>query len=278
MMILGGVLAFLLGSIVGSFVNVLIFRFGFYESPRHRSACQGCEAPLRWFELIPILSFFFIRGRCLSCGSKLSVQYPIVEVSVGVLFLLSYLLFFPLYSPWFLGAFIFFIISLTTLFAAVVYDLRHTLIPFPFSWAFIGGAFLYKASIALATLSSNVILDGVFGVLIGGAIIGGIVLLTRGRGMGVGDIYIAVGMGALLGVSGILNALILSFWIGAIVGVSLVLLKRFSPHSTLLLNFAPRTIKSELPFVPFLFAGTLLALFTNVSAFHLIDTLVLATL
>lgn len=264
---------FLLGAVIGSFVNVAVLRFGFSESPRHRSACQGCSAPLRWFELIPLISFLILRGRCARCESKISVQYPIVELGTGVLFAASYILLEP-YG----GLFHFFSLLALFLFwaafvGAVVYDVRHTLIPVPFAAALVCFALLYRIAASLAAESAAILYDGLLGALLLGAIIGAIVLVTRMRGMGVGDISIAASMGLLLGWWNGLDALILSFWIGAAVGILLIIVSRFSPRSALPAGQRQLTMKSEVPFVPFLFAGTLIVAFSSISSFSLITAL-----
>lgn len=266
-------LVFFFGAIIGSFVNVIVLRFGFQESPRHRSSCQGCASPLHWFELVPIISFIVLRGRCASCGSSISVQYPMVEIGTAILFTASFIVASPLVSivDWVLLLLLF---SFWAVFIAiVVYDLRHTLVPTLFAFAMMGAALLHRGVAALSLNDWNVFIDGLLGAILLGGIILSIVLITRMRGMGFGDIYIALSMGLLLGWWGGLDALILSFWIGAVVGIALIVLSRFSPLSSLLGMPRHTTIKSEVPFVPFLFLGTLIVVLSDVSSFMLIDVM-----
>ena len=123
---------FILGLAVGSFLNVVIYRFGFSERASARSRCAQCGHTLSPYELIPLVSHFALRGRCGSCGSRLSLQYPLVEALVGVLFVLTYLLTPEILSA---GGVLVALGTLgfwASLVAVVVYDIRHTLIPLPF--------------------------------------------------------------------------------------------------------------------------------------------------
>src|SRR3989344_148921 len=79
-----------LGAIVGSYLNVLILRYNTGRSSQGRSSCMSCQKRLSWYELIPVLSYIVLRGRCRSCTSKISLQYPLVEGGLAVLFLLVY--------------------------------------------------------------------------------------------------------------------------------------------------------------------------------------------
>lgn len=264
---------FIFGAIIGSFVNVLIYRFGFIERARHRSSCQSCAAELRWFELLPILSFVALRGRCARCGSRISAQYPLVELLMGILFVATYTLLQPL-EHLVDGVLLLLFFSFWAFFVAiVVYDIRHTLVPTHFATALLLSAGAYTCLLAFSMSEWRIFFDGVIGAFLLGGIIFLLVLLTRMRGMGVGDIAIASAMGLLLGWWDGFDALILSFWIGAFVGVSLVILARFSPFTSLLGGAHQITIKSEVPFVPFLFVGTCVVLFSDISSFVLVDAI-----
>ncbi|PIR85203.1 hypothetical protein COU15_02240 [Candidatus Kaiserbacteria bacterium CG10_big_fil_rev_8_21_14_0_10_45_20] len=266
-------LVFLFGVVVGSFVNVLIMRFGFTERTRHRSSCQSCATQLAWYEMVPILSYLFLGGKCGHCKSALSVQYPIVETLVGILFFTSWYTLDPPSS-------IVGLLSLLTLFffwatfvVIVVYDIRHTLIPLLFAWTLIASAVVFRILLALQSGTIDPLVGGAVGALVASVILGGIVLVTRMRGMGIGDIYIGVALGVLFGGLQALDVLILSFWVGALVGIILMVAQRFSPLASLLGSRAGLTMKSEVPFVPFVFIGAVLGMFTNVSAFLLVDSL-----
>src|ERR1700748_3830531 len=86
-----------LGLIIGSFLNVVIFRLNTERSFGGRSACMVCRNKLAWYDLIPVFSFLFLLGRCRNCKTKISVQYPLVELGAGIIFALLFLKFQDLF-------------------------------------------------------------------------------------------------------------------------------------------------------------------------------------
>lgn len=251
---------FLLGLIVGSFLNVVILRYHTGKSLSGRSGCFSCRHQLGWAELVPVVSFLWQGGRCRHCGSKISRQYPLVELLTGVLLALTAWKFYPDYlAIGYVG------VILATLVMIVVYDLRHQIIPD-------GPAYLF---IALAILSPFALHLGVglpsdSGVTILYHLIAGLVLFTvffsiwyfsRGKAMGFGDAKLAFAIGALFGLKAGANAVILAFWLGALVGLGLIALSR-----TKIKLFGRRfSFKSEVPFAPFLVLGLILQLFWGLS-------------
>lgn len=258
---------FVFGLLVGSFLNVLSLRFGFTESRRPRSACTACEETLRWYELIPVFSYLFLRGQCRTCGSGISAQYPLLELSLGVLFVLALRTSLPLAFPFGALSFLALLFFLSALALIVVYDIRHTLVPFPFSIALIAAATSARLVDAFMLGSAAPLLDALFGALALGGFIGLIVTVTRGRGMGVGDIYIAAALGILFGVSRGIEVMTLAFWLGALGGLSLIILsmsRRFGGRRAVA-SATSYTMKSEVPFVPFLGAAALIGFFSAFS-------------
>jgi len=221
-------LIFIFGLSVGSFLNVVICRLETKESiVAKRSHCPQCGAVLKWYDLIPLLSFVFLLGKCRSCGKKINWQYPVVEIATGLLFLL----FFNLY---------FYLIIICFLIIIFVYDLKHYIIPnkvvFPaiilsFFYSIFIGSFL---NFLLAALGAS----GFFLAL---------VLVSKGRWMGMGDVKLAFLMGLILGWPNILAALFLAFLSGAVVGVALII-------------FGKKGLKSQIPFGPFLAGATVLVM------------------
>ncbi len=260
---------FFFGLCVGSFVNVLVLRFGFGQTPMPRSHCMACDAPILWHDLIPLVSYFVLRGRCRSCGSTFSWHYPAVELTVGILFLLAFFLMPPVLSLWSVLAFAALLMFLTSLLALVVYDLRHTLVPMPFIYALVLSAFLAALSQSFFVGSYLPMGDAFLG---GAALFGfffALVLVTGGRGMGMGDVYVAGAAGLLLGLFRGIEAIMFGVWSATLVYVALFLLSSIRSKKRLL-RFLPRvTMKTELPFVPFLAFGIGLALFTNLSPLSL---------
>jgi len=243
---------FVLGTIVGSFLNVVIFRLNTGRPvTAGRSYCFSCGQTLLAFDLIPIVSFICLGGRCRRCRSKISFQYPLVELVTGLVFTLIYIK---------LGASIDALLAaaiFAVLIAITVYDLCHKIIP-------------DILSIIFAVLSVIVLLGGgewdqslVIHLVAGPLFYLPFYLLWKfsdGRLIGLGDGKLALGIGWFLGLSGGAATLILGFWLGAIVGLFLIFLSKIG----LFLKAKPLTIKSELPFGPFLIIGAAIAFFADI--------------
>jgi prepilin signal peptidase PulO-like enzyme (type II secretory pathway) len=252
------------GLIIGSFLNVVIFRLNTGHSLGGRSACMTCQHKLKWHELIPLISFIALRGRCRSCKSKISIQYPLVELAAGVIFCAIFLKFqdilllnkFQFALTYAYYAFIFAILIVIT-----AYDLMHKIIPDTLVYAFGALAFVglfffaannfpgfsgvspfYPHIPASMDFFSGIFIALPFTLLW---------LVSGGEWIGLGDAKIALGIGWLLGFSGALSALGLAFISGAIVGLCLIVaLKNYG-------------MKSEIPFALYLVFGTLLVFLFN---------------
>ena len=227
---------FIFGLAVGSFLNCVIYRLAL---PRGRSFCPHCKHILSWQDLIPVLSFLILRGKCRYCQKKISWQYPLVELATGLLFVLIF---------WHLGfgfdlAFGFWILISCFLIIIFVYDLKHFIIPDKIIYPAIGVVFIYN----VLRDPTSLMRSGLAAILAAGFFLS-IVLVSRGRWMGLGDVKLAFLMGLFLSFPNILIALFFAFLIGAIIGVGLILAKR-------------KTLRSEVPFGPFLVTGTFFALF-----------------
>lgn len=239
-----------LGLILGSFLNALLFRFNTGKSVMHgRSACMRCGHALGASDLIPLLSFVFLRGRCRYCATPISWQYPAVEATACILALLVYLE--VGLTVWFAY---WFLVWLVLLFV-VVYDLRHFIIP----WS----ASLMLMALALlgVVLNSFGQPGGAMGEWWAGPLLAAPLLfisfVSRGQWMGWGDGFLELSLGWLLGISYGLTAFLLAFWAGAIAGILLLLMakKRY-------------TMRSEVPFAPFLILGCFLSYFFHVDLFQ----------
>jgi len=253
---------FIFGAIVGSFLNVVIYRLNTGMSIIYgRSMCFSCGKKLLWYELIPIISFIIQGGKCRGCKSKISLQYPIVEIVTGVLFLLtSYKLQVASYTN--LLELVFLWIIMSVLVVITVYDIRHKIIPNSFVYSFI------VLSALSLTWTSHVQVWDVLAGLILFLPFAALWFFSRGTWMGFGDAKLAWGIGWLLGLYGGISAIILAFWIGAVWGIVLIALGKINR-----LFFTTKTItmKSEIPFGPFLVLGTLLVFFFNVDIFSLVQ-------
>lgn len=271
---------FIFGLAIGSFVNVIAVRYNpakFILSNKvlgGRSACPKCGKKLNWFELFPLFSFIFLRGRCRSCRTKISWQYPIVELISGLIFVLvpvylkisSISLFGSLAqnSTFYFLLSIFFILVFETLLVVSLIDIRLRLIPdeaniflillsIPIiifqkaQFSLVSGSFLGSYA-ALFGFRENIWINHLFAFFFGAVFFGLLILVTRGRGMGFGDLKLAAALGAVFGWADILLVVALSFIIGSL----------FSLPS---LIFKKRGLKSLLPFGPFLAIASVVVFF-----------------
>ncbi len=277
---------FVFGTIVGSFLNVVILRyntgmkfFGKIIGPKERSMCFSCGKKLSWYELLPVLSFCFLRGKCAGCKSKISWQYPLVEIATGLLFVgIVYLNFSIVLS-------VLYAVIWSLLIVITVYDMRHKIIPDGLAYAFAAFAFLatlcvgfFQPTAGKATAEiGSLLLDHGLAALLFFSFFGGLWWVSGGRWLGFGDAKLAIGVGLLLGLARGLTALTLAFWIGA--AVSIVLLVFQAVYQKVVqvgsLRRLPMalTMKSEIPFAPFIILGTLIAFFWNADVFTIVGQL-----
>ncbi len=265
---------FILGAVFGSFFNVVIYRFNTGKSLGGRSHCLSCGKTLAWYELLPVVSYILQRGKCRHCSAHITARYALVELLTGALFLLVAKIF--LLDPVLL---VLNLIVVSLLVIIVVYDLRHMIIP--------DSLVLFLCIPALAMVLWDPLafslalppLGALLGALIPAALFAGLWLVSRGTWIGLGDAKLAVPLGLMLGAWGSISMFILSFWIGAVIAVGLLLIGRALKSlgrrrgGQLFLRFLrrPLTIKSEVPFAPFLVAAFLLVHFAHIDAFMLVD-------
>lgn len=245
------VLSFIFGAVVGSFLNVVSLRFNTGKTVGGRSKCMSCGTTLTWKELIPLLSFAAQRGACKNCRSKISWQYPLVEFIAGALFVLVFFAFPPL-SPLAALSTLIYTFSTCLLVVIAVYDIKHKIIPNQFVYtlivvSFIGlfvGGFSWFHMPSYSALLAGPVLAIPFALLW---------LVSRGTWMGLGDAKLVLALGWLSGLAVGINAVILAFWIAAVVSVAwlLVTYRRFKP-------------KTEIPFGPYLIVGMYLALIFHI--------------
>lgn len=261
---------FIFGAIIGSFLNVVILRGEKEEKLNGRSYCPQCKKKLAWYELVPILSYLFQRGHCRGCGKKVSVQYPLVEVTTGAIFVLvvqgashftfvsSVLLLFQL-AIW------------SLLIVIAVYDLRTKLIKDAYSYTFAAlalGAVVFETAVTCATQCTIPTAH----LLAGPLFFLPFYLLWKvsdGRWIGLGDGKLALGIGWFLGLSAGGTAILLAFWIGA--AISLLLLGIQKLFTNLFSKKYPTlSFKSEIPFGPFLILGVFIVFFFGFDLFAVI--------
>jgi len=241
---------FIFGLAVGSFLNCIIYRLKVDKSfLEGRSYCPKCEHILGWKDLIPIFSFLILKGKCRYCHERISWQYPLVEIATGLLFLLIFNFQFSIFNFQSLLVTSYWLLVACFLIIIFVYDFKHYLIPDKIIYPAITIAFLYNIFYSYFILhTSDFIFHTLFAALGAAAFFLLIVLFSKGKWMGIGDVKLAFFMGLFLGFPNILIALFLAFLVGAIIGLGLIALGK-------------KTLKSEVPFGPFLVIGTFIALF-----------------
>lgn len=252
------VLVFMLGTVIGSFLNVVVYRLGTGERiGKARSRCFSCGKTLQWHELIPLMSFLLQKGKCRYCGSKISVQYPIVEFITGAVFVLVYFRVFENFSTgggsassgqFLVLRLIYFFVIFSILIAISVYDVRHKIIPNQLVYPFIIFSlfdFLIIGNFRLHLAS------GFFAF----AFFASLWFFSKGKWMGFGDAKLALGIGFLLGPALTFIAVVLSFWIGTLIAVPLA-------------YAVGRGFKTQVPFGPFLAVGALTSWFYGDAILH----------
>lgn len=205
------VVAGLVGLAVGSFLNVCSMRWPREESVvSPRSRCPECGAPIRWYDNVPVLGWLLLRGRCRVCGDPISVQYPMVELATGLIWV-------GMFVQWGVsGEALRGSVFLTLLFGIALSDARFYIIPDEFT---LGGAAL---GLALAFVPEGIgIVDSAGGALAGFLILWGIGALGRRMfkkdAMGGGDIKMMAMVGAFVGTSGVLLTIFLGSFLGAVI-------------------------------------------------------------
>ena len=272
---------FVFGLIIGSFLNVIALRYAANQPLLAvkiiggRSHCQTCQVGLRWYELVPVLSFLVQGARCRHCRHALNWQYPIVELATALITSsLPLLLYTTLGAQqvaarggsliWFYALAGLWLLASYTLITLAAIDLRLSIIPDQ------ANILLITLGIAIAAINylhfksatphfsgsygvflggvGNPLMSGLVGALIGFLFFGAIIFFTKGRGMGLGDLKLAVPLGILLGWPDVALCFASAFIIGTIVAIPLLAQKT-------------KTLKQAIPFGPFLVLGVFVAIF-----------------
>ncbi|PHS38203.1 MAG: prepilin peptidase [Sulfurovum sp.] len=236
------ILIFIFGAMIGSFLNVVIYRIPKGESIVFPSSkCQSCQNSLKWWHNIPIFSWLFLRGKCYFCKEKISAQYPIVEFLTGIIFVALY---FKLGLVWYLP---FIAASFAALFALVMIDFKYMAVPDNVNFTALIFALIQPEF--LSALMYAVIAAG--GLYLIGLLSS---LLARKEAMGGADVIVAGTMGALLGFPNFFVALFLS----ALLAMIPALVNR----------------KTGVPFVPFLALATFIVYLYDTEATKLLETII----
>lgn len=235
------ILIMIYGLLIGSFLNVLIYRIPRDESIAFPgSHCPTCNHKLVWYDNIPLFSYISLKGKCRYCKTKISSQYPLIEALNALVYILLFIKFG--FSP----IFVFYALVASALIAIAIIDLKRLIIPDSLVISIIIFAVLYKSLNYFIYGISPLILDSILGLLIAGGIFLAIVILSRG-GMGGGDVTLIGALGFVLGLKYILLTIFLSFLYGSIISIFLLATKL-------------KTRKDPIPFGPFI----ILAFFTTI--------------
>jgi prepilin signal peptidase PulO-like enzyme (type II secretory pathway) len=229
-------------------VLVLLFLFGLiFGSNKGRSLCPNCKNQISWRDNIPLFSYLLLGGKCRNCKKHISLRYPLIELSTALgLVLIGY------YATTFKGgsfqdvySIIFFLVLFLILEAIFIIDLEHRIIPD--SFVFIGLLFsLFTIQFSPFTVHGSLFVS-LFAGFLAATLLLFIHLFTKGRGMGLGDVKFAVLGGFLVGPKLLLIWLFLAFFIGAVIGIAMILNKRAK-------------LKSQIAFGPFLVIAIPLAI------------------
>lgn len=227
------------GFVVGSFLNVLIYRFPAGRTLLGRSYCPQCDNKIKWFDNIPVISWLLLRGKCRNCKSKISLRYPLVEAfTAATWFTATLTLGITAVLPVYLLA-----IAISITLAIIDYDTMR--LPDPLVLIMTGLVVLIVSGEAYLSDSSEVLVHAALGALALGGFYFLIWLATLGRGMGFGDVKLAPSLGALLGLAGF-GSLIVGAMSAWMIGGALVILGWL----------AGRVGKGKhVPFGPFLLGG-----------------------
>ena len=251
---------FIFGAIIGSFLNVVIYRMHTGKSINGSSHCLSCGTGLRWYDLFPVVSYLTLRGRCRYCASYVPLRYAVVELLTAISFL--WLFFFAQTLIWW----VLFALLASLLIVTLVYDLYHMIIPneLPALLTLLAVTMLvyrqypdFSWWTAGESLLAGVIAAGFFASLW---------LLSRGRWLGLGDAKLAFPLGLLVGLSGVFSLIVWSFWIGAVVSLlymALLYVYRCCSKTAVAGGGKYLTMKSEIPFAPFLIASFVVTFFTQ---------------
>ncbi len=236
----------LYGLFIGSAINAYVWRLYVGKSwVKGRSMCPDCKHPLAGKDLVPVVSWLWLQGRCRYCKQRIHWQYPVVETLTAGLFGLSAAVLMPVGLHAWIG-FAFWLVILTLLLVMAVYDLRWMILPDKVMYPTIvitAGYVMYEAVI---THSWLVLRGSVYAAVLAGGMFFFIAAVSRGRAMGGGDIKLAFMMGLLLGLKATALALLIAFNTAAIVGIMLIVFKL-------------KRRRDHIPFGPFLVAGTVFA-------------------
>lgn len=241
---------FLLGLIIGSFLNVVVYRLHDAETLLGRSWCRHCRHQIRWYDNIPLVSFVLLAGKCRDCQGKISWQYPFFECLTGAFFALAAYFFLPVFGEGSWGQFVWLLVIISLFLTIAVYDLKYMEIPIILLVvsAIVTLGFLFSTWQKGERFLTSTLGLGVLGGLVVALFFFALVYASKETWMGWGDVWLGGVAGLIVGLPLVLFMLTLSFGFGAIVGM-------------LQMRYAGKNLKTQIPFAPYLVIGVLLTLF-----------------
>jgi leader peptidase (prepilin peptidase)/N-methyltransferase len=205
----------IIGLVVGSFISALTWRFPRGESVlKGRSVCDNCKEKIAWFDNIPLLSFLILKGHCRHCRKSISIRYPLIEAATAFVFMVVFWLVAP---DWIY--FLYLLILSVILISIFVIDLEHRIIPDDLVFTGYGLVFL-----ALFLSDNPLFFQHLFLGFSAALFLLLVHLITKGRGMGLGDVKFVLFGGTFFGWPLALIWLFVAFLTGAIVGIILIVL------------------------------------------------------
>jgi len=266
-------LVLLLGLVIGSFLNVVIYRYHTGKSLSGHSHCLSCGHTLRWYELFPLVSYVCLLGRCRSCGCTIPLRYFLVEISTAALFLLLYM------SLSLSLLFLFSMVLVSILMIVAVYDIYHMVIPdeLVVATSVLAGGYMF---LQYGLVWDMAVVISHAGAALGAFLFyGGLWFVSKGKWIGFGDAKLAIPLGFILGAPAVFTFIVFSFWIGAIVSIAIIVIPAVYQvvaaycASYSVVQYAKYfTMKSQVPFAPFMIAAFLVVYIYRLDVLDLMTT------
>lgn len=259
-------IVFLFGLIIGSFLDVIVCRFHTGKSINGRSRCLSCGHTLSWYELFPLLSYLVLLGRCKSCGGHIPLRLLCMELCTALLFV------FVLFHTSSLVSLFFGLVLCSFIMLTASYDMRHMIIPHAFVYMLLAYALVFISYEAYQVSSVHMLVPHVLSAFGVSLFYFALWLVSKGRWIGLGDAKLSFPLALLLTPLGAFSFVVLSFWVGAVISVVLLCLQKVArsgqQHLPILTNTL--TMKSEVPFAPFMLIAFLLVFFAQVDVLSIL--------
>lgn len=265
------IVGFLLGLIIGSFLNVVILRLHTKRTLGGYSHCMSCGERLSALDLVPLFSYLSLLGRCRHCGARISPRYFLIELTSATMFASIFALGFdPLTT-------VLHLVFLALLLVVFVYDVEHLIIPDEYALALMPFALMFHVWNGVAFTVPH------WSVLVAPAasfiFLGGLWRISGGKWIGLGDAKLSIPLAVAVGLSQVFSLIVFAFWIGAFMSVVILFMQRLLKsigrgQTRLRFLGRPLTMKAEVPFAPFLIGSFLVIFYAKGDAFYLTDIIV----